>query len=59
MEIILIVLTGVLMGAFNVAFFYLGYLRGKETKEEGIVATKENSEFIDEMMKWRMFNGGE
>ena len=58
MNLILIILTGVLMGAFNFAFFAIGYYLGtKRTKQEGIEATKENAEFINEMMKWRMYGG--
>lgn len=59
MEIILIILTGILMGAFNLGFFILGYyVRGKKTNEEGVTVTNENREFIEEMMKWRNYNGG-
>ena len=59
MELILIVLCGVLMGAFNLCFFLLGYyVRSKKTSEDGLVATKENREFIEEMMRWRNYNGG-
>ena len=59
MEIILIVLCGILMGAFNFGFFMLGYyVRGKMPSEDGLVATKENQQFIEEMMKWRNYNGG-
>ena len=47
------------MGAFNLGFFMLGYyIRGKKTTEDGLVATKDNQEFIEEMMKWRNYNGG-
>lgn len=58
MNFVLIVLCGILMGAFNFGFFMLGYYFGtKKPQEEGIVATKENKEFIEEMMKWRNYNG--
>ena len=47
------------MGAFNLGFFILGYyVRGKKTNEEGVTVTNENREFIEEMMKWRNYNGG-
>ena len=60
MNLILIVLTGVLMGAFNVGFFMLGYyVRGKKQTEDGIVATEKNREFIEEMMRWRNYGGRE
>ena len=59
MELILIVLCGILMGAFNFGFFILGYyIRGKRPSEEGVTVTDENKEFITEMMKWRNYNGG-
>ena len=46
------------MGAFNFGFFMLGYyIRGKQP-EEGVTVTKDNKEFITEMMKWRNYNGG-
>ena len=60
MNLILIVLCGILMGAFNFAFFCLGYyVRSRKTEEDGLKVTKENAEFIDEMMKWRMYGGGQ
>ena len=47
------------MGAINIVFFLLGYyVRSKKTTEDGLVATKENQQFIEEMMKWRNYNGG-
>ena len=59
MQVILIVLCGILMGAFNLGFFMLGYyVRDKKPSEEGVTVTKENKEFIEEMMKWRNYNGG-
>ena len=59
MEIILIFLTGTLMGAFNFGFFCLGYyLKGKKNNDEGVAVTDRNSDFIKDMAKWRAFNGG-
>lgn len=59
MTVILILLTGTLMGAFNLGFFMLGYyIRSKKPSDEGVTVTKENKEFIEEMMKWRNYNGG-
>ena len=58
MELILIVLTGILMGAFNFGFFLLGYyVHTKVEPKEGIELTKDNAEFVDEMMKWRAYGG--
>ena len=59
MQVILILLTGTLMGAFNLGFFMLGYyIRSKKPSDEGVTVTKENKEFIEEMMRWRNYNGG-
>ena len=58
MEIILILLTGTLMGAFNFGFFCLGYyVRGKKQNEEAVKITKENAELVAEMMNWRAYGG--
>ena len=58
MELILIVLVSVLMGAFNFGFFLLGYyVHSKVEPKEGIELTKDNAEFVDEMMKWRAYGG--
>lgn len=57
MNLILIVLTGTLMGAFNFASFCLGYyVRGKKN-DEAVKVTKDNAEFIAEMMNWRSYGG--
>lgn len=34
------------------------YIRSQKPSEEGVTVTKENKEFIEEMMKWRNYNGG-
>ena len=53
-----IMLCGILMGAFNFGFFMLGYyVRSLKKEEDGMVATKQDREFIEEMMRWRNFNG--
>jgi len=57
MNLILIVLTGVLMGAFNFGFFCLGYYVRSKKPEEGMKLTKENADFVKEMMNWRMYGG--
>ena len=47
------------MGAFFLGFFLLGYhLGSKSENKEGVTVTKENRDFIEEMMKWRNYNGG-
>ena len=46
------------MGAFNFGFFLLGYyVHSKVEPKEGIELTKDNAEFVDEMMKWRAYGG--
>lgn len=59
MQVILTMLCGILMGAFNFGFFLLGYyVRDKKPSDEGITVTNANKEFITEMMQWRNYNGG-
>lgn len=58
MNLILIVLCGVLMGAVNFGFFCLGYyIRSKKPDNDAVQLTKDNAEFIEEMMKWRQYGG--
>lgn len=59
MQVVLIVLCGILMGAFNLGFFLLGYfIASKKPVEDGVTVTKENQDFIEEMMRWKNYNGG-
>jgi hypothetical protein len=58
MEIILVMLCGILMGAFNFGFFCLGYYcHSRKEPQEGVKLTKENAEFIKGMMDWRNYGG--
>lgn len=58
MNIILILLTGTLMGAFNFAFYLYGvHVGSTKQKEDGVTVTKENEDFIREMMEWRSYGG--
>lgn len=58
MNIILIFLTGTLMGAFNFAFYLYGvHVGSAKQKEDGVTVTKENENFIKEMMEWRSYGG--
>ncbi len=60
MEIILIILTGAILGAFFIGFFFLGYYLGsKKSKEnqDGLVVTDNNKEYVKDMALWRQFNG--
>ena len=58
MEIILTILTGTLMGAFNFGFFCLGYYyHSKREPQEGVTLTKDNADFVKEMMNWKNYGG--
>ena len=60
MEIILIILTGAILSAFFIGFFFLGYYLGsKKSKEnqDGLVVTDNNKEYVKDMALWRQFNG--
>ena len=60
MEIILIILTGAILGAFFIGFFFLCYyLDSKKSKEnqDGLVVTDNNKEYVKDMALWRQFNG--
>jgi hypothetical protein len=47
------------MGAFNFAFFCLGYyVHSKKPNEDAVKVTKENAELVNEMMEWRNYFGG-
>lgn len=57
MEIILILLTGTLMGAFNFGFFCLGYyVRGKKNDDK-VEITEDNKDAIKEIMDWLGYGG--
>lgn len=58
MNLILIMLCGILMGAFNFGFFILGYyVKSRKQESDGLVVTNENKDFVEEMQKWRNYNG--
>ena len=57
MNFVLIVLCGILMGAFNMGFFLLGYFIHSKKPDDGVTVTRENKEFIEEMMRWRNYHG--
>lgn len=57
MNFVLIVLCGILMGAFNMGFFLLGYFIHSKKPDDGVTVTPENKEFIEEMMRWRNYHG--
>lgn len=59
MEIILIILTGTIVSAFFMFAFFLGIKVGKEhKKDDGLVLTEDNKEFVKEMAEWRNYFGG-
>ena len=60
MEIVLIILTSAIIGAFFVGFFFLGYFFGRnntENSKDGLKITEKNKDFITDMALWRSFNG--
>ena len=58
MNLILIILCGILMGAFNLGFFMLGYyLRSKKPDDKTVELTKDNAEAVRELMRWMNYGG--
>lgn len=58
MNLILIVLCGVLMGAFNMGFFLLGYyVRDRKKDEDAVEVTDTNKEAIASIMRWMNYGG--
>jgi len=58
MEIILIILTGLMMGCLLLSSFYLGYLLGGKQKDaNAITLTKDNVEYIRELTDWMNYKG--
>lgn len=56
MNLILIFLTGTLMGAFNMAFYLYGVHVGeRKTPDDAVTVTKQNQEFIKQLMEWRNY----
>ena len=58
MNLILIVLCGILMGAFNFAFFLLGYyVRDKKKDSDAVEITDHNKEAVASIMQWMNYGG--
>ena len=58
MQAILIVLCGILMGAFNFGFFILGYyVRDKKQSEDAVEVTEANAESLKRIMEWIGYGG--
>lgn len=57
MEVILIVIAGILMGAFNVGFFLLGYhFHKKEENQNAVVLDSKNKDAIKDMVEWMNYH---
>lgn len=62
MELILILLTGTLMGAFFLGFFLLGMryqrmLTENTKEEEGLEVNEQNIDGVKELYKWLNYGG--
>lgn len=58
MEIILIILTGILMGAFNFGFFLLGmFVEKKRPKEDRVNVDESNMETLKGLAEWIGYGG--
>lgn len=58
MELILIILAGILMGAFNFGFFCLGYyVRSKKPDDNTVTVTEQNKEAIKNIAEWLNYKG--
>ena len=57
MNLILIVLCGTLMGAFNFGFFLLGYYVRSKKPQEGVTVDKNNMGFVKDLMEWQSYGG--
>lgn len=55
MELILLFLTATLMGGLFIGFFCLGYWVRSKKPDEGMELTKDNKEFVKEMLEWRNY----
>lgn len=58
MEIILIILTGVLMSAFSLLVYWVGYQEGKKQKDTGYEPkTPEQIEALKGLAEWMNWGG--
>jgi len=56
MNFILIMLCGILMGAFNFGFFCLGYyVRSKKKEDNAVQLDAENGEAIKNLLNWMKY----
>lgn len=59
MEIILIILTSILMSAFSLLVYWVGYQEGKKAGVKGIELTKNNQEALRGIAEWLNYGGKE
>lgn len=58
MELALIILCGILFGAFNVGFFCLGYyVRSLKQEEDGVALTKNNLDYFKDATNFVNYDG--
>lgn len=58
MELILIVIAGIMMGAVNVGFFMLGVMyEKKQEKSREITVDDNNKEGISSILEWLSYDG--
>ena len=57
MELVGIILTGTLMGAFLFASYWFGFFMGQKETKEGVTVTEANKEFVEEMQRWKNYSG--
>lgn len=58
MTVVLVLLSGIIFGAINVAFFIVGYHLGiKKPNPDAVVVDKTNMEAVEDLMKWMNYRG--
>ena len=59
MNVILIMIAGILMGAFNFGFFILGYLYSDkyQKKPDTVELNEDNKEAVKELIEWIGYGG--
>lgn len=57
MNIILIFLVGILMGAFNFAFYLYGVHVGQKKTEDAVTVDDTNKEAFKQLMEWQSYGG--
>lgn len=57
MEIILIILTSLLLSAFSLLVYWVGYHEGLKATYKGIKLTKENKDALKGIAEWMNYGG--